>query len=527
MNLRDLALSKTTEINTPFGPVTVTHPENATQDQILRFAKQKHQERVDRRAEIQSGFETATGLSDNPVENLFAGAGKFLVDRGRGIGQLLGRVDQSEIDEAQRLDKALMESKAGLAGNVLGGAAFTAPLALVPGAATALGGTAIGAGLGFTDPVTSGDSRLANTALGAGGGFLGHKLGQTLTQRAGSGLNTAEQQVLKDADELGFRTTAGVSMGNRPMQRVEAALESKPFSSGPIEKIKSDNQTLANRIVAESIGETDDVVNQATLNRAFSRIGDVFDEIAENTPDRVLSTAEGVRMGQFLSDLQEEFLDVTNTPVLNNALVNRFSKLVANGTVTGRQLQSLTSKLGTKASRLLSSPTGDKDLGLALLKVKDKVDDIIEAGLSGDDVAAFQQAREQWRNISRLTSRQTNINPSTGNVNLNSIASTLQKGDPYGFLRGNDNSPLNLAARFGQAFRPIVGDSGTATRQVGAVDFVTGLPINIASRAFFSRPVQSGLATGGTAISNIGNLLGPAADPRLLGLLGATAATSQ
>jgi hypothetical protein len=121
----------------------------------------------------------------DPTKDM-SGVGKFVAGYGaavpqmvRGVGQLLGMVSQEEVDEAKRLEKPLMESGAGMAGNIAGNIAATVPAIAVPGAATLRGAAATGAALGATQPVATGESRLENTAMGAGFGAGGVALGRT------------------------------------------------------------------------------------------------------------------------------------------------------------------------------------------------------------------------------------------------------------------------------------------------------------------------------------------------------------
>lgn len=140
----------------------------------------------------QETYDPTEGME--PWQKVAAGAGKAIVDTGRGIGQLLGMVPQEEIDAAKQRDAALMDTGLGLTGNIIGnvgmalapGGAFKGVAALLPwgraalgvtGQAllapkTVLGASALGAGQGFVQPVASDDSRVANTALGAAGGAL-------------------------------------------------------------------------------------------------------------------------------------------------------------------------------------------------------------------------------------------------------------------------------------------------------------------------------------------------------------------
>lgn len=114
-------------------------------------------------------------------QRLLAGIGKGFVDFGRGVGQMVGMVDRKDIEEARKLDAPLMNTTAGKFGNFVGNVATLAPTALIPGAATMRGATAIGALTGLAAPSASTQETLNNTALGgvlgAGGQAVGRLLG--------------------------------------------------------------------------------------------------------------------------------------------------------------------------------------------------------------------------------------------------------------------------------------------------------------------------------------------------------------
>src|SRR5688500_10916083 len=166
-----------------------------------------------------AGFDTGIPLSQGATRGL-AGFGKALVDTGRGLKQAgtdaaryfveegLGMEapglraslakQQQEIDQARERDAPLMDTAAGLTGNVAG---YTASMLLPAGAArgTALargllpstvGGNALlGAGMGALQPVATGDSRAGQTALGAGAGAGGAVIAKgvgALASRAGT-----------------------------------------------------------------------------------------------------------------------------------------------------------------------------------------------------------------------------------------------------------------------------------------------------------------------------------------------------
>jgi len=86
------------------------------------------------------------------------------------------------------------------------------------------------------------------------------------------------------------------------------------------------------------------------------------------------------------------------------------------------------------------------------------------------------------------------------------LASVLQSEDRRGFTFGGNRSPMYEAARFSQAFAPIVGDSGTATRSAlpGPTDWLLSLPFNIATRAYTSSPAVR-LSAKAAAAANAGS----------------------
>ena len=134
--------------------------------------------------------------SNNPTTGMSgfgkfaAGVGKSIYDTGRGVKQLFGGMSREEVDAQRQQDAALMETGAGLAGNIAG----TVGQVLLPGGVlkaasrvpdlargaqvmnaasraflpnTIKGAVAQGGAIGATQQVGTGDSRMSNTGLGA------------------------------------------------------------------------------------------------------------------------------------------------------------------------------------------------------------------------------------------------------------------------------------------------------------------------------------------------------------------------
>lgn len=325
-----------------------------------------------------------------------------------------------------------------------------------------------------------------------------------------AGLSEAQRRVLERGQQLGYRATPGQASGSRSLQQMEARMESSPFFSGPFNAVKANNQTVLNRTAANAIGETADTLDSAVLGRATERLGQVFDDIGNNVP-RVVPQDNVVAR---LASIEQQFDGLLPGPLLNNPLVQQFVNLTARGEMTGAQLRNLSSKLGKAANNQMTSTGGDRLLGEALNHVKDVVDDVLGESLDPATRAAYDAARQQYRTLMLLTQRQNVVNAGSGNVSGPNLAAALQAKDRAGYLYGRNTSDLYDAARFAQTFKPIVGDSGTATRTMEMTPWsaLLSLPTRATAGAYLSQPsinfsqrVGQGLApnAAGDAMANM------------------------
>lgn len=300
-----------------------------------------------------------------------------------------------------------------------------------------------------------------------------------------AGLTEAQRAILQRGQSMGFRTTPGQATGSTSLQQMEARMESNPFFSGPFNTIKDVNQKVLNRSAAAAIGEQADELSSPVLARAADRIGQVFDNVGDNTVRQFDPNMAVDRLTRVLVDAE----NVTTRPLTENALMQKAIQIAERGTASGDELASLTSKLGRVARKEMTSAMGDRDLGEALFAVKDLVDDLLMQNMDDAARANFAQARTQYRNLLALESKGV-INPSSGNVSGLNLASTLSSKDKSGFVRGRNQTDMYDAARFAQAFRPIVGNSGTATRMmdVSPLSMALSLPSNLAAGAYASGP---------------------------------------
>jgi len=105
------------------------------------------------------------------TEKVLAGVGMSMIDAKNGLGQMVGLVDQKDIDAAKENNKDLANSGAGTAGNIIGNIAMLAPTSFIPGANSVRGASLINALAGAAiTPGSAGDRGLAAFYGGAGGG---------------------------------------------------------------------------------------------------------------------------------------------------------------------------------------------------------------------------------------------------------------------------------------------------------------------------------------------------------------------
>jgi len=505
-----------------------------------------------------------TGISTPQwLDRTLAGSGNFLNDMATGAQQIGAKVAdwvdpraptmsgliagqpqsrtaqlEQQVADQRQLNAPLMNTGAGKAGYFLPalGTAF------LPGANTVAGSTIMGGTMGALTPTAEGESRLLNTGFGAGIGYGGAKLGNAVTSKLAAwqqarpqivanwnargggfnfgsvgadqvgGLTESQAAALARGQELGFQTTPGQASGIKGLQQLEAKLESQPMTSGRFWAIKDHNQQNLNGIVAQSIGEQSNVVDDVVMGRARARIGSVFDRAATDTP----RTLDPDAFLNNLANIEGEYSGMLpgNESIAKHPLVAQLFDLVSRGQASGRQLQALSSRLGKLSRSQMTSQGGNREIGMALADVKDLADEMLGEGLSPEMQAELRTARQQWRTLLQLESPGV-VNTSSGNVSGPSLANFLARSDKRGFLYGGNQSPLYSAARFSQAFRPLVGDSGTATRSPlnGVIDFAGNVAMQVPMRLYTSQGAAAATANAANAARVSGPLASPVLDP--------------
>lgn len=209
--------------------------------------------------------------SGGTIMNGIAAYGKAVPDFVQGVGQRLGLVDQSTVDESKRLNAPLMATTVGKVGNTLGnialgvggGAALSAAAPALPMIAQA---TALGGAMGAAEPTATGESALKNTAIGAGLGGASVLGGQL----AGAGYRGVKA-VLEPFTEAGAQRIAG-----RTIQRFAenpssiANVTNKPTITGALPTLAEQTGDVGLARLQDSLRSVDPQINNALATRASS-----------------------------------------------------------------------------------------------------------------------------------------------------------------------------------------------------------------------------------------------------------------
>lgn len=356
------------------------------------------------------------------LEKFAAGGGKAITDIGRGIGQRLGLVSQEDVDYARNLDKQLMNTGAGMAGNIAGNVAATLPTAFIPGVNTVVGGAAIGAGLGALQPTGEGESVLQNVAMGgAAGGALpalmnmgraakaalydplaGHQkiVGSALARMAGDDPKAVVSALrTKGAATPGVKLSAGTVSRNEGLAALEDALKSQ-LPSGELARTGQVNRNSLADALRGIAGTPEDMATAVAQREgaANSLYGKAFqsDAMRRSMAQEADAAMAGLSQGGGYfpkQDLATEGLRTLQSRPIFKSAVEQAKTLAANkGAQIGNPLESL------------------EGLHFIKLALDDMANPMAQTAIGRNQLAAVNSTREA------LTEELAKVSPLYGNA---------------------------------------------------------------------------------------------------------------
>lgn len=387
-----------------------------------------------------------------------AGYGKAGADLARGVGQRLGLVDQSTVDEAKRLDAPLMNSKAGAAGHFVGTVADSLPVAAIPGANSVAGAAAVGAGLGAIQPTATDDSSkvlgigvgspvVANALSGGGLGAAGVAGGRLL----GAGVNklvsaNAERQAANAGRSAAVQGARDAGYVLPPTDINPSPLNS--ITEGLSGKIKTQqaasfkNQPVTNSLAAKSLGLPENtVITPDVLNDIRKGAGQAY-EAVKGTGQVATDDAYTKALDAITSKYQgaaQSFPGLAKNDIPDMVSALRQPSFDAAHAVDAI---GLLRESADKAFR-----AGDTGLGKASKDAAAALENQLGRHLeaTGQDPALVDAFKNARQTIAKTYSVQGALNSANGDVSAKALAAQLKKGKPL-------SGELKTVADIGTAF---------------------------------------------------------------------------
>ncbi len=437
-------------------------------------------------------------------ENFFAGAGKAMVDIGRGAKQLLDKpatwlekkfggekisktlglptaqesaaATTADIDESRQLDAPLMDTKAGIAGNITGNVAATMlPAGIAAKAGSKLGelalnpntykaAAAVGATQGSLQPTVGNESHIWNAGEGALFGMGGNALVNTvgrIAQPVKNALSTALNKAVATLEEAGIPLDAAQKTGSALLHRIRSGFSDNPFTVGANAELKETQKAGFNKAVLSTAGADATKATPEVMGQAADRINGVFKNILDK--NNVALTDPIVNR---IAEIQSRALEEEKKPVA--AIANRIMSSVGEGDKIPGQIA-----YGIKKDLDRLASSADTTLAYHARQLRSAVMDAIDGSLSAEDKAAFAQARQQFGNMKKIEGAIDK--DGNGDISPSRLASILsQKANRNVTIYGRGDRELVELAHAGNMLLPDKNpNSGTTARLAMQV----GLPL--------------------------------------------------
>lgn len=392
-------------------------------------------------------------------QKVLAGAGKAYADVGRGAKQLVGAASQQEIDESKRLDAPLMQTGAGVAGNIAGNMALFAPTALIPGVNTYTGAGLVGAGMGALQPVATGESRVSNMALGGTAGVAGQAIGRGIGRvfrPVQTALGREEQALASAAGREGIPLTAGQATGSKPLQTLESVMENLPLTAGPQAAGRQAQQQAFTRAALSRAGIQADAATAPALLAQKQNLGGQLGRIADQN---LLDFNQGLTTK--LADLTDDasrHLPPDLAAKVSGTVDKILDQVGNNGKMLGTNYQGWREPL-----RGLASNT---ETGRYFSGIRNALDTEFRAQLAQSQGPQYQELSRQYANLKTIIDAMGGA----GNLPAKGQLSPAQLGGALGKAMGREGralgrGDLNELSRVGQLFvRDQIPNSGTPQR---------------------------------------------------------------
>jgi hypothetical protein len=392
----------------------------------------------------------STGFAVGKIGSEIAGTAGIPVTTGKLVSEV-----------APRLGNAIASG-----GFKLGGKAATTTLGKMgEGALRTIGGAVSGAEMaGAVNPKDAKTGAVIGAIIPnavKGVGAIGAKLGEKAANKAAAKLADKGQsfQVAKDANKLGYvipPADLDPSMTSELASGISGKIKTAQFASYK-------NQAVTNNLVKKALGVADDTpLDETVLNDIRKRAGDAYNVVAD-----VGTVTPSAKYSADLDDAIKPFLrqakSFPNRKV--NAVVDDIQSLKTDSFDAGDAIEAI-KVLRSEADTAYRG--GDNLAGKAYKKAAETLETAIDGqlvanGAPDDVIGAYRNAR---KTIAKTYTVQKALNPQTGNVDANKLASELSRGKP---LEGE----LLEVAKIARAFPKATQALKEAPKAISPLDYGT------------------------------------------------------
>jgi len=366
-------------------------------------------------------------------------------------------------------------------------------------------GQALGAGLGSEAAGQATAGTDYEPAARAAGALAGGVMTPAVARRIGTPFPVAPERAaaLQTLRDEGVIPPASMATGSKTLKYAESEIGGGRYADAVERMNKQFTAAALRRAGIDAEAATPEVLNQAATD-----IGSQFDKVAANNP---VISVQG--FGPQADAIHADYQALTGA---KSPLLAQLSKRIGNSIISGDDYTKLRSDIARYARK-----TSSQELEDALNGFKNKLDDVVQAGLNPADAQAWAQARRQWFNL--LTLKKAVGGPTEGAAfgqispaKLSQAIESMGGQGTYAMGRG-DFADL---ARAGNAIMRQAADSGTAGRlatwavPLALADLLSGhtmTGMTVAARAAAGPALMSRLAQRILANQRYANqALGPA-----------------
>jgi len=211
---------------------------------------------------------------------------------------------------------------------------------------------------------------------------------------------SAERQAAVDALRAeGVQPTAGQITGSKALKYAESALGDAPFAGGKATAAQEAQAEQFTRAALRRVGEDADRATPEVIDRAFTRIGNQFDDLAARNAAQ--------HDAQYVNDIIEarNEYDTLFLDPLHSAKVEKVFDRAINNVIRSGQMEGDVYKAQRSQIERMRRASRDPELSMYLADVRDAMDGVMERSIAAtnpSDLGAWREVRSQYRNLLAL-----------------------------------------------------------------------------------------------------------------------------